>query len=219
LLNPRETAVNRKTIADGLVSTFGGPSPTDQMALPGQDGYNNKTFYPYDPAKARVLLAQAGYPHGFTLPVLSQAGVTPLLEVLANDYKAIGVTLKITDAGTNLSKYIQDMSSGQFAAFGIAYGALPIHIMAPDLFLSGAFWNPFHDSDQQILSMYQQAAAADPSTQATLDQRLMARLTELAWFVPVLWQPVSFYARKNVTGLAVSRGRPIPDPAEWGFSD
>ncbi|HEY0448640.1 ABC transporter substrate-binding protein [Actinophytocola sp.] len=209
-------AVDREKIAKGLVGTYGGPAATEQIQLPHQDGHSDHTFYAYDPAKAKRLLRDAGYAKGFPLPVVSNAGATPLLQAMAGDLKAVGVDLKITDRAANQDKYAQDLGSGQFPAFGITFGALPVHLMGPLLFLpENAFFNPFRTADARIQSLYQQAAAAGPEDRARLDEEIVARIAEQAWFVPVLFQPVSFYARQGVTGLEVTTGNPNPNPVEW----
>ena len=214
-------AVNRKQIADALVGTYGGPTPTEQIVLPGQDGYHDQTLYPYDPDKAKQLLREAGYPNGFTLPVDSfsgPSGTTPLLQVMANQFAAVGVRLQISDT-SDTNKYIQDMVSGRFPAYGIAFGTLPVYLMGPLLFLPAANpFNPFHSTDPTLESLYGQAAPAGQAERANLDQQIVARLAEQAWFVPVLFQPVSYYARQGVSGVVATPSRPSPNPLEWTFS-
>lgn len=214
-------AIDRQKIATGLVATYGGPTPTEQIVLPEQPGYNDKKFYPYDPEKARELLREAGYAEGFTLPVISfsgPSGMTPLLQVMANQLKEVGVTLAITDT-SDTNKYIQDMTGGQFPAYGIAFGTMPLHLMGPLLFLPSATpFNPYHSTDSTVDSLYAQAAAAEPQERANLEQKMVARLVEQAWFVPVLFQPVSYYARQGVHGLSATPNRPTPNPLEWSLT-
>ena len=60
-------------------------------------GYKDVGTYPYDPAKARMLLQQAGFPQGFTA-TLSISTVTLQQQIavfLQQQFAQVGVTLKI----------------------------------------------------------------------------------------------------------------------------
>jgi peptide/nickel transport system substrate-binding protein len=62
-------AIDRKGITQGVL--YGTGAPTSQPLSPGQLGYNSTIAgYTYDPAKAKALLAQAGYPNGFSTTFL-----------------------------------------------------------------------------------------------------------------------------------------------------
>jgi peptide/nickel transport system substrate-binding protein len=135
---------------------------------------------------------------------------------MADDLKAVGVHLQITADG-DANKYLQDMASKKFAAYSIGFGSQPVHLMGPALFLpAAAQFNPFASSDQQVQSLYDQAAAASAAGQASLDRQLIARLTDQAWFVPVGFTPVlNYYSKSTVSGVALSAKRPASDPVEW----
>jgi oligopeptide transport system substrate-binding protein len=62
------TAIDRQAYVDGLLQ--GGGVPATSWIPPGMPGYNEKlgSQYSYDPAKAKDLLKQAGYPNGEGLP-------------------------------------------------------------------------------------------------------------------------------------------------------
>lgn len=90
-------AIDRKKISDTLFRGFA--KPISQGASPTDFGYNpNLPDYPFDPERARKLLAEAGYPKGFSLDVQSANGYilgdTLVVEAVVQMLKAIGVDAK-----------------------------------------------------------------------------------------------------------------------------
>ncbi|MHC9043164.1 ABC transporter substrate-binding protein [Microbacterium saperdae] len=80
-----------RTASDGLGQLIGGPIP------PADPGYEDLTdLFPYDPDKAKELLAEAGYGDGLelTLTIPAFYGAT-LPDLLTSQYAEIGVTLKV----------------------------------------------------------------------------------------------------------------------------
>ena len=68
-----EYAVDKKALVDTL--SIGG-KVCNQYAYPGTWGVNpNVKGYPYDPTKAKNLLAEAGYPNGFKTTLYTPVGV------------------------------------------------------------------------------------------------------------------------------------------------
>jgi peptide/nickel transport system substrate-binding protein len=80
---------------DGFGEVTDQPYPkTSQAHVPALDGY-----YKYDPAKARQLLAGAGYPKGFTFTMVIPGGGIANMEhqsvEIQQELKQIGITAKI----------------------------------------------------------------------------------------------------------------------------
>lgn len=89
-------AINRREVVNGAFYGFG--APIGSHYAPQDEGYVDLTgMYPYDPAKARKLLAQAGFPHGFdvTLKLPPPAYARRSGEILAAELAAVGIRAKI----------------------------------------------------------------------------------------------------------------------------
>jgi peptide/nickel transport system substrate-binding protein len=85
-------AIDRQTLADIYMPGCG---PIGSLALPGDPMGVDYPADPYDPAQAKKLLAEAGYPKGFNGGTFYpyEGGYWPYGEQVANYWKAIGITL------------------------------------------------------------------------------------------------------------------------------
>ncbi len=135
-------AVNRQEILDTLLHGKGKPAavfPSSPISI----GYPaDLKPYPYDPAKAKKLLAEAGYPNGFSIKLfaLPTGGFTQYLqlaEIVAGYWEAIGVKTSIvpTDIGAFRPLYIANPQSpkivgqaGTFATTGRLNGSDSLRI-------------------------------------------------------------------------------------------
>jgi peptide/nickel transport system substrate-binding protein len=73
--------------------------PLTTAIHPKSLGYNPELKWPYDPAKAKELLAQAGYPHGFTIGLHASSGRyaqdRDLSQALAGQLARVGITVRV----------------------------------------------------------------------------------------------------------------------------
>ena len=116
-------AVDKAAISRSLLD---GPPPSGQPATREAFGYDPTIQpYPYDPAKARALLAEAGYPKGFpiVLNVLKDTapGDDMIAEEVAEYWRQVGVptTLKVVTFPEHMRKYTANSWSGD--AFSISW--------------------------------------------------------------------------------------------------
>jgi peptide/nickel transport system substrate-binding protein len=88
-------AIDRKTLADIHMP---GCDPIGSLALEGDPSAVHSSPDPYDPALAKKLLAEAGYPNGLQggkfYPY--EGGYWPYGEQVANYWKAVGINVDIT---------------------------------------------------------------------------------------------------------------------------
>jgi peptide/nickel transport system substrate-binding protein len=88
-------AIDRQTIADKLVT--GGSRVPLAPCYPSQFGCDSDAVvkYDYDPAKAKALLAEAGYPNGFETELVSY--MLPQLEGSVQSYlQAVGIRARLS---------------------------------------------------------------------------------------------------------------------------
>lgn len=89
----------------------GGEIPADSMVPPGIPGRGDRSWLPaHDPAAARQLLADAGYPggRGFPTITLGAGGMQFAEGIVADLQRELGITVGIEDAADHFSRLTTD---------------------------------------------------------------------------------------------------------------
>lgn len=95
-------AIDREKLCKALLQ--GLCIPATQLAYPGHPWYEPNILkkYRFFPARAKQILADAGYPNGFTINVAAPTGgsgnmwPSPMLEFIQSNLKDVGIEMKIT---------------------------------------------------------------------------------------------------------------------------
>jgi peptide/nickel transport system substrate-binding protein len=218
-----EYALDRPALTTALFGNYG--VPNDQVSIKGYEnegydpGYAN--HYNYDIQKAKRLLAEAGYPNGFTMTIgATQAygnGVV-MAQAVADQWAKIGVTV-------NIQSYpaIPDMLTPWLAKQlpGIAgyYDAQPMYIEYGQAFQPDAgTFNPFATSDPTLSALAAAAYAETDKTKLPAAWRAVTdRVMDLAWFYPISTGAAIYYTSKDLMGVDISPVSFAPDPTRFHY--
>jgi ABC-type dipeptide transport system, periplasmic component len=96
------------------VATEGLATPTDSIFSKDIFGYSEIKGYEYNTQRAKDLLAEAGYPNGFSVTLKTMAGpLEKVIQSVQEDLGKIGITAKIEVGEKNA--YIQALQKGDYA--------------------------------------------------------------------------------------------------------
>lgn len=198
-----------KAVGKGFGTVTGQIFPTNS---PGFDA-SLDTTYAYNPTKAKELLAQAGYADGFTLDQPSSAFFgTAIYTLIAQQLKAVGITVKYTDPGNN---FIADLLAPKYPTSYMTLQEDPTAWQISNFALMPeATFNPYHYSDKTVIDLTAkiQTGTTEVADQATKD--LNAYIVKEAWFAPWYRQQSSYVTDKNTT-VTVQQGNAVP--YLWNF--
>ena len=203
-------AVNRKAIIDALLG--GVPREATQPAVPEAFGYNESLgLIDYDPDRARALLAEAGYPDGFTFILEAIVNFSPndaaVYQAIAQNLAAIGVIMEIRTIP--LAQMVRGVMEGDWRgdAFAIAFALAPtIDALRPMRNHSCLWVHPWY-CDQRIMPSIREAQVSmDRQRGLDLRQEIM-RFYREEWVALYLYQYNAFAAtRADVRGFSELHG-------------
>lgn len=214
-------AIDRQALARALYGKYA--TPSDQMMVPGYQGYvaAMQNHYPYNPAKARKLLKEAGYPHGFTFWTIASAdeGFENTVQGVVSYLAKVGITVKIKQDPTH-NEAVIDLFNRKYPSFVWGFGAQPLPSAAPELYGQNALFNPFHNSQAHMVDLLNKANATSGSKATKLYQQAETYSVEQAWNL-TLFDLDTLYFAKPGTIANIQIGLPHypapggPDIAFW----
>jgi peptide/nickel transport system substrate-binding protein len=196
-------AVDRPAIANAVFGVLG--KADDQPVTPGWDEYvpSLANYYTYDVAKAKQLLAQAGYPHGFTMSLeyaALESQTQEMVQAFAQEMAAIGVTVQLK-AEPTITALASDLSTLKYSAVSLEWGGQPMFLQVGELWLPTSVLNPFHVTSSSFLSQFDAATGA-PASQVNADMASLAAVTvQDAYTVPIAMIQSVEFASAGLQGL------------------
>jgi peptide/nickel transport system substrate-binding protein len=176
-------AIDLKTIADKLVT--GGSRVPAAPCFPTQFGCDESvaTAYPYDPAKAKALLAEAGFANGFDVELASYT--LPQWTAAVQSYlQAVGIRARISQL--QVAAVVQRAQKGELALYMGSWGSYSINDVSA---IMGNFFNGGNDDyarDPEVIKLLADAGGSnDAAARKAGYSAAIKRITEQAYWLPM----------------------------------
>ncbi|HET8801096.1 MAG TPA: ABC transporter substrate-binding protein [Marinobacter sp.] len=176
-------AINREEITRYLVR--GSAEVVHFACHPRQFGCNGDgPYYPYNPEKARALLAEAGYPQGFSFNLWAYREKI-IAEAIVNDLRAVGLDANLRFVKLNVFSKVrndQDMEAF-FASYGSG-GTADASASTGVHFAADSARN--YTGDEALAETVLAAERTiDPARRKSLYRKALNRIAEQAYWVPM----------------------------------
>jgi peptide/nickel transport system substrate-binding protein len=196
-----------------LLRLLAGDATLDQpeaMCLRSQAGCDYSLPLPaYDPAGAKKLLAEAGYPDGFDVEVTAFTGPPgEIAEAVAGQWHAIGVRAKIDKVPTVAYRKKQQEGRIQIMVAAWPAGNIPDVAGTVDAFFGAG---PADYSGDKILHdmASESGSAMDPAARKAIGRKMFDRATEHAYFLPIAPYPTVLVHTMEVAVTPSTRFTPM----------
>jgi peptide/nickel transport system substrate-binding protein len=205
-------AIDREAITKAMLGKYG--EPTSEWVT--SDGFDPEyqDYYEYDPAKAKQLLAEAGYGNGLTLKVVDQGYYfnvgDRMVQIVADYMSKVGVTFEITKTAT-ASEHLEKGLSGEYDAMQFMVGSVPTATFL-GFFTEGFGVLP----DPELDAIAKRASVASKEEQPEIWKEFSRRTVEQASMLNVFTVPTLIYARDAIAGITATRAYGVsPALLQW----
>ena len=180
-----------------------------------------KEGYSYNPAKAKALLSEAGYPNGFKVklilaPVSGLPEVNDITEAISLYLQAVGISTEIVQVEFNKLRDMYRGKEHQGNMFVFRASMVPTFDRFPLFFYSGkggivhAFIHPFMD---ERWDKFQKSV--DPAERTKLLTEIGDFILDEYTIVPLFWIPIEATVNPKVVGEYLFPGPFFGNQTHW----
>ncbi|WP_228515216.1 ABC transporter substrate-binding protein [Agreia pratensis] len=204
-------AINYAFDKDAMLKTVenGFGTPTTQVFPERSAAYDKSldSAYDYDPAKAKELLAEAGYADGVTIqmpssPLLGTSTFTLIQQQLAD----VGITVEYGEPGNN---FIADILTPKYPVVYIPLQQGGDWELIQFLISPTATFNPYKTSDDTVNGYIATVQNGTEEEAAKAAKDLNKYLVDNAWFAP-WYRTQSTYMTDANTSVVMQPGNAVP---------
>ncbi len=176
-------AIDRETIANRLIT--GGSRVPPAPCFPSQFGCNADAavLYNYDPAKARALLAEAGFANGFEIEMVSY--ITPQWAAAVQSYlQAVGIRARISQM--QVAAAVQRAWEGRNPLYLGSWGSYSINDVSAILPVMFGGGNEDYTRDEELQrTITRGGSTTDQAVRREAYDAAIRRITENAYWLPL----------------------------------
>jgi peptide/nickel transport system substrate-binding protein len=207
-----DLAIDRETMVDFVLEGMG--KPANQMMPPGFFGSNASIPMPeYNPAKAKALLADAGYPDGFEIDLFCTADRLPgdaaICQGLGQMLSQVGITTNVNAVSKTV--YFPAQARLEYSVFMNGWGTLTGeasytlgalgHSKDPDVKM-GAFNRIEYANDEVDVLLQAAAIEVDDATRRALYEEAMALIMADKAYISIVQLQTVWAAKAGALTLA-----------------
>ncbi|ALE05773.1 hypothetical protein AL755_10320 [Arthrobacter sp. ERGS1:01] len=204
-------AMNMVFDREGIIKALfqGNGSVTNQIFNDKSEAYLPDVVnqYPFDVAKAKALMAEAGFAGGFELTIPSLNGLDYANPIITQQLGLLNI--RVTEKKLSGGTAILEILSGKYPVFFFTLESRTalwdiVQSIAPD-----SIWNITRDVDPALTPLIDKAQTLKGADAKANAQAINKFLVDNAWFAP--WAlPTNFYATDKTTTATPVLGSVVP---------
>ena len=209
-------AIDRDQLLKHLIPGGASAIKTNAICFATSIACETKTdVYPYNPAEAKRLMAEAGYANGFDLTLDVHEPVRYIAEALAGEVRKIGIRASIVSMPIAL--YVKRRDDGEFTAF-TGFNPAGTHPDAAQIldFFFGAdrdYWQ-----DPMILKNIELGEAEfDDKKRTALYTPILDKVNQEAYIFPISELPIVWAHHKDVVLKPNPLSNSLPMLGDYGW--